>query len=206
MSTTLSLSSKSEPSLSDRREWRFTPLALPDLVLVEPPCFADARGWFSETYNARVFAKQGIDLVFLQDNTSFSAMAGTVRGLHYQSKPFEQAKLVRAVKGRLLDVAVDIRTGSPTYGKHAAVELSAENGRQLLVPAGFAHGFITREPDTIVAYKVTNFYAPDHDHGIFWADPDLGIDWGIDRADAVLSPKDLAWPRLVEATPLFFSM
>ena len=170
------------------------------VILIEPPRFGDARGWFSETYNARIFAAHGIDLSFVQDNTSFSATAGTVRGLHYQSPPFVQDKLVRVIHGRILDVAVDIRGGSATFGKHVAVELSAENGRQLLVPAGFAHGFITRDPNTLVAYKVTNFYAPDHDHGIFWADPDLGIDWGVNGAEAILSPKDMALPPFGQAT------
>jgi dTDP-4-dehydrorhamnose 3,5-epimerase len=178
-------------------------LAPSGAVLVEPPRFDDARGWFSETYNARIFAKQGIDLVFVQDNMSSSALAGTVRGLHYQSAPFAQAKLVRAAIGSIVDVAVDIRAGSPTYGQHVAVELSAENGRQLLVPVGFAHGFVTRAPDTVVTYKVTNFYAPDHDHGICWSDPDLGIDWGIDVDKAILSQKDANWPRLHQAEAHF---
>jgi dTDP-4-dehydrorhamnose 3,5-epimerase len=203
MSMTSSPSSQGEPSHSETGQWRFVPLGLSGVFLIEPPRFDDTRGWFSETYHAQAFARHGIELSFVQDNTSYSLAAGTVRGLHYQSPPFAQAKLVRVVKGRILDVAVDIRAGSPTYGKHVTVELSDENGRQLLVPVGFAHGFVTREPETVVAYKVTSHYAPDHDHGIFWADPDLGIAWGIDAADAILSPKDLNWPRLAEARPAF---
>jgi dTDP-4-dehydrorhamnose 3,5-epimerase len=179
------------------------PLALPEVILIEPPRFGDARGWFCETYSQRIFAEQGLDLEFVQDNVSFSEAARTVRGLHYQSEPFAQHKLVRVLNGRILDVAVDIRKSSPTFGKHVAAELSAENGRALLVPAGFAHGFITREPHTLLAYKVTDFYTPDHDHGILWSDPRLGIDWGIGAgAEAKLSPKDMAWPRLERADHL----
>jgi dTDP-4-dehydrorhamnose 3,5-epimerase len=184
------------------RTWRFTPLTLPDVVLVEAPRLGDARGWFSETHNQRIFAENCFDLRFVQDNMSFSAAAGTVRGLHYQSEPFAQHKLIRVLHGSILDVAVDIRRSSPTFGKHVVAKLSAENGRALLVPGGFAHGFITREPGTIVAYKVTAYYAPDHDRGIFWADPQLGIDWGIGQEEATLSLKDRALPPLAQAEPL----
>jgi dTDP-4-dehydrorhamnose 3,5-epimerase len=183
--------------------WRFTPLALPDVILVEAPRFGDARGWLSETYSQRVFAAHGIGLEFVQDNTSLSAAAGIVRGLHYQSEPFVQHKLVRVLQGRILDVVVDIRQSSPTFGKHVAVELSADNGLALLVPAGFAHGFVSREAQTLVTYKVTAFYSPDHDHGIFWADPRLGIAWSIDEAKATLSPKDKSLPPLEQAVHLF---
>ena len=163
------------------------PLALPDVFLVEPPRFDDTRGWFCETYSQRIYAKNGIELEFAQDNMSFSAATGTVRRLHYQSEPFAQHKPVCVLQGSILDVAVDIRKSSPTFGRHVAAEMSAANGRGLLVPAGFAHGFVTREPHVLVAYKVTDYYAPDHDHGIFWADPQLGIDWGIGReAEATL--------------------
>jgi dTDP-4-dehydrorhamnose 3,5-epimerase len=200
----------SSPSLNgapDRSDapakWRFTPLALPEVVLVETPRFGDARGWFSESYNRRVFAQNGIEVEFVQDNASLSAAAGTVRGLHYQSPPYAQGKLVRVLQGRILDVAVDIRKNSATFGAHASAELSAENSRQLYVPVGFAHGFVTRERDTIVAYKVTDFYAPDSDHGVFWADPELGIDWGIGEADATLSAKDQALPPLARAMGVF---
>jgi dTDP-4-dehydrorhamnose 3,5-epimerase len=200
---TSSPSSHGEQNPSERTQWRFVPLELSGVLLIEPPRFDDARGWFSETYHAQAFARHGVELNFVQDNASCSVATGTVRGLHYQSPPFAQAKLVRVVKGRILDVAVDIRAGSPTYGRHVTAELSDENGRQLLVPVGFAHGFVTREPETIVAYKVTSYYAPDHDHGVFWADPDLGIEWGIDAADAILSQKDLNWPRLAKTSPAF---
>jgi dTDP-4-dehydrorhamnose 3,5-epimerase len=204
MSTSLSQSLTGAPSPSEAKGWRFTPLSLPDVLLIEAPRFGDARGWFSETYNERVFAQSGVDLNFVQDNMSFSATAGTVRGLHYQSEPFAQDKLVRVLKGSILDVAVDIRKRSATFGRHVSALLSAENGRALLVPAGFAHGFITREPDTLVAYKVTALYAPAHDHGIFWADPELDIDWGAaTETEATLSAKDRVLPLLKDAQPLF---
>jgi len=204
MSTSSNPSSNGGQDRSEGKHWRFTPLALPEVILVEPPRFDDARGWFCETYSRRLFAEHGIDLQFVQDNMSFSAAAGTVRGLHYQSEPFAQHKLVRVLQGSILDVAVDIRKSSPTFGRHVAAELSIGNGRGLLVPAGFAHGFITREPHTLVAYKVTDYYAPEHDHGIFWADPALGIGWGMaSEAEATLSAKDRALPRLAQAGPLF---
>jgi dTDP-4-dehydrorhamnose 3,5-epimerase len=174
------------------------------VILVQPPRFADLRGWFCESYSERIFAEHGVTQQFVQDNIAFSAAAGTVRGLHYQSEPFAQDKLVRVLRGSILDVAVDIRRSSPTFSQHVAVELSAANGHALLVPAGFAHGLITREPGTLVMYKVTEFYAPDHDHGIFWADPELGIDWGAGPPDeAILSPKDLKLPPLRTAKHLF---
>jgi dTDP-4-dehydrorhamnose 3,5-epimerase len=203
MSTNSSPSSNGRQIPSEPKAWQFTALALPDVILVEPPRHEDARGWFSETYSARIFAENGFDLTFVQDNVSFSVAGGTVRGLHYQSHPFAQHKLVRVLRGRILDVAVDIRRGSATFGKHVAVELSSENGQAVLVPDGFAHGFVTLEAETYVAYKVTNSYAPHHDHGLYWADPDLAIDWGIAAQEAIVSAKDLALPRLAEAEPLF---
>ena len=204
MSTSSSLFCEGKQDHFERRKPRFVLLALSDVILIEPPRFGDARGWFCETYSQRTFVENGVDLEFVQDNLSFSAAAGTVRGLHFQTEPFAQHKLVHVLHGRILDVAVDIRKHSPTFGKHVSTELSAKNGRALLVPAGFAHGFITREPNTLLAYKVTDFYAPDHDHGIFWADPQLGIDWGIDvEAETTLSAKDLALPGLAEADHLF---
>jgi dTDP-4-dehydrorhamnose 3,5-epimerase len=204
MRLSLGLSSTGAQNPSEGRDWRFTRLALPDVVLIEAPRRGDARGWFCETYSRRVFAANGISLTFVQDNVSFSAETGTLRGLHYQSEPFAQDKLVRVLRGSVLDVAVDIREGSATFGRHVAVALSAENGRALLVPTGFAHGFITREPDTLVAYKVTAFYAAAHDRGIFWADPHLGIDWGLGAdAEPILSVKDLALPPLARAEHLF---
>ena len=162
--------------------------------LVEPKKFGDARGFFSETYHKGRLDAAGFSREFVQDNHSLSAQVGTVRGLHFQSPPFAQDKLVRVVRGRILDVAVDIRKGSPTFGDHAAVELSAENWRQLLVPAGFGHGYLTLEPGTEVIYKVTAPYAPDNDHGFLWSDPALGIGWGA--AAPILSDKDTALPVL----------
>jgi dTDP-4-dehydrorhamnose 3,5-epimerase len=173
------------------------------LLLIEPKRFGDHRGFFSETFHAARLAELGFAKPFVQDNHSLSAEPGTVRGLHYQSPPFAQAKLLRVVRGAILDVAVDIRRFSPTFGDHVAVELSAENWRQLLIPEGFAHGFVTRTPDTEVLYKVTAYYAPEHDHGILWSDPDLGIDWGIAPEAARLSDKDRAQPRLSDIVPPF---
>lgn len=156
----------------------------------------DERGWFSETYNQRVLAEHGIDAVFRQDNHSYSREAGVMRGLHFQAPPHAQAKLVRCVRGAIWDVAVDIRIGSPTYGRWAAATLSADNGSQLFVPIGFAHGFVTTAPDTEVIYKVTDFYAPECDRGIAWDDPDLALPWPLPAGGAVLSDKDRALPCL----------
>lgn len=168
------------------------------LLLLEPKKFGDERGFFSETYNRRQLAALGFDAEFVQDNQSLSVEVGVVRGLHFQSPPQAQAKLVRVVRGAILDVAVDLRRGSPTYGDHVAVELSAANWRQLLVPAGFAHGFATLVPETEIVYKVTGYYAPDHDHGLLWNDPALGIDWPVAAEAAILSAKDRIQPRLAE--------
>ncbi len=166
------------------------------LVLLEPKKHDDHRGFFSETYSRARLAEAGFDREFVQDNHVLSAQAGVLRGLHFQSPPFAQDKLVRVTRGAILDVAVDIRRGSPTFGDHVAVELSAANWRQILAPAGFGHGYLTLAPETEVIYKVTAYYAPEHDHGFLWSDPDLGIDWGIDPAAAILSDKDRALPRL----------
>lgn len=179
------------------------PLEIPDVRLVRPKRFADARGFFSEVYNGPAFAARGIQITFVQDNHSLSAAVGTVRGLHFQTPPFAQDKLVRVTRGRILDVAVDIRTRSSTFGRHVAVELSAENWLQLLVPIGFAHGFCTLEPDTEVIYKVSAPYAPAHDAGCLWNDPDLAIDWPVRSADAVLSERDARLPRLRDMTSPF---
>lgn len=185
--------------------WGFEKLEPSGLVLITPPRFNDGRGFFSETYNGRVFREHGIETVFVQDNFSLSTNAGTVRGLHFQTPPFAQVKLVRVLRGAILDVAVDVRQGSPTFGRHAAVKLSAVNGRQLYVPEGFAHGFLTLEPDTEVAYKVSAFYAPDHDSGIYWADPALSIGWGIDPETAAVSEKDAGLQTFAELqTPFHF--
>lgn len=172
---------------------------MPPLVLI-PRRFEDERGWFCETWNKDRLARTGIAIAFCQDNHSLSGPAGTVRGLHFQSPPHAQTKLVRCLRGRIFDVIVDIRRTSPTFGQWAGVELSADNGRQLLVPKGYAHGFLTLEPNCEVAYKVDDFYAPECDGGLAWNDPAIGIDWPL-GADAglpgpVLSAKDAALPPL----------
>ena len=159
-----------------------------------PRRFGDGRGWFEETWNARRMADAGFDIAFVQDNQSFSAEAETVRGLHFQRPPHAQGKLVRCLSGRIRDIAVDIRRGSPTYGRWVAEELSAGNGAQLWVPRGFLHGFVTLEPETTVAYKVDGFYAADCEGAVRFDDPDLAIDWGIAPGRAVLSDKDAAAP------------
>lgn len=177
--------------------------ALDGVVIVTPRRFGDARGWFSETWVGSKLRAEGIDLTFVQDNQSFSAPRGVLRGLHFQSPPVAQDKLVRVLRGAILDVAVDLRRASPTYGKHISVELSAENGRQLLVPIGFAHGFVTLMPDTEVFYKVTAPYAPECDKGLAFDDPTLGIDWGLDPSDLTLSDKDKKQPLLADL-PAYF--
>ncbi|MFZ0099701.1 MAG: dTDP-4-dehydrorhamnose 3,5-epimerase [Gemmobacter sp.] len=169
--------------------------SLPGVVILTPARFGDARGFFSETWNRRRLAEAGIDIDFVQDNHSVSAKAGTLRGLHFQSPPHAQAKLVRCGRGALYDVAVDIRRGSATYGQWVGVELSAENGRQLLIPAGFLHGFVTRADDTEIVYKCSDYYAPDCDGAVAWNS--VGIDWGL-TGDPVLSAKDAAAPALAD--------
>jgi dTDP-4-dehydrorhamnose 3,5-epimerase len=177
--------------------------AIEAVKIITPKKFGDHRGFFSEVYSRKAWAEAGLDYEFVQDNHSFSVEVGVIRGLHFQTAPFGQDKLVRVAKGRVLDVAVDLRRSSPTFGKHVAVELSAENWRQLLVPIGFAHGFCTLEPDTEVLYKVTNVYSPAHDKGLAFDDPALGIDWRIDLSKAVLSDKDRKHPRLAELGAMF---
>lgn len=165
------------------------------VTLLTPRRFGDHRGFFSESYSRRVMAEHGIDIDFVQDNHSLSATPGTVRGLHFQAPPHAQDKLVRCGKGALFDVAVDIRKGSPTYGQWYGAELSFDNGCQLLVPAGFAHGFMTLKPDTEIIYKCSDYYAPETEGAIVWNDPDLAIDWpALDGARAVLSAKDAEAP------------
>lgn len=158
----------------------------------------DSRGWFMETYSEATALACGIDVQFVQDNHSFSANEGTIRGLHFQRPPHAQAKLVRCVRGSIMDYAVDVRRGSPTYGRHVSVKLTSEGGEQLFVPVGFAHGFVTLESDVEVAYKVTGVYAPDCDGGLAWNDPTIGIDWPLPESGAVLSDKDKLLPALVE--------
>lgn len=179
------------------------PTAIADVKIVVPQRFEDARGFFAETYNRQVFAAAGIGVEFVQDNHSLSVPAGTVRGLHFQSPPFAQDKLVRVVRGRILDVAVDLRASSPSFGRHVAVELSAQNRRQLFVPVGFAHGFCTLEPETEVLYKVSNYYSKAHDHGLAWDDPALAIAWPVAPERAVLSDKDRQHPRLADLPSYF---
>jgi dTDP-4-dehydrorhamnose 3,5-epimerase len=171
-------------------------LEIPEVKLITPKKFGDHRGFFSETYNKKTLASLGIEMDFVQDNHSLSAEVGTIRGLHFQTPPFAQDKLVRIAQGSVLDVAVDIRRGSPTYGKFVSAVISAEAWNQILVPVGFAHGLCTLEPDTVVIYKVSNYYAPDHDLGLLWNDPDLGIDWPVSEAEAKLSDKDRKQPLL----------
>lgn len=166
--------------------------------LIVPKRHADERGWFSETFHEARLRALGIADRFVQDNQSWSRRAGTLRGLHAQCAPAAQAKLVSVLRGRVFDVAVDIRRGSPTFGRHVAAELTDANGRQLYVPAGFAHGFITLADDVIVNYKVSHVYAPAQERGIRWDDPDIGIPWPMKRDDIILSARDRALPALQE--------
>ena len=172
--------------------------ALPDVMILTPRRFGDQRGFFSESWSRRTFAEAGIEIDFVQDNHSLSGAPGTVRGLHFQAPPRAQIKLVRCGRGALFDVAVDIRRNSPTYGRWVGAELSFDNGRQLLIPAGFAHGFVTRQPDSEIVYKCSDFYAPETEGVLLWDDPDIGIDWGLGDLPPVLSEKDAAAPRLAE--------
>lgn len=168
---------------------KFSPAAIQGIVEIDPRVFGDARGYFFECYNRAKFAEGGIDAVFVQDNESFSTF-GVVRGLHYQLPPFTQAKLIRVIEGEVFDVAVDLRRGSPTFGKYWSSVLSSENRRMVYIPRGFAHGFAVRSEKAVFTYKCDNSYAPSHERSIRLDDPDLGIDWGIDPASAVLSEKD----------------
>ena len=177
----------------------FRPTKIPDVVLLVPKVFGDDRGFFLETFRADEFARECASVEFVQDNHSRSTR-GILRGLHYQN-PRPQGKLVRVTAGEVYDVVVDLREGSPTFGQHISRELSARNREQLYVPEGFAHGFCTLEPDTEVIYKVTDYYAPKHDHGILWNDPALGIDWPV--TDPLLSDKDRTHPRLADLPEYF---
>lgn len=173
-------------------------LDIPDVKIIRPKKFGDHRGFFSETYTKKTFEAAGLQYDFVQDNHSLSAEVGTVRGLHFQLPPFAQDKLVRVVRGAILDVAVDIRKGSPTFGRHVSAVISAADWNQILVPIGFAHGFCTLEPDTEVIYKVTNYYSAEHDRGLLWNDPDLGIDWPVAADKARLSDKDHKHPTFAQ--------
>jgi len=175
--------------------------SLPEVKILTPRRFGDTRGFFSESWNRARMAEAGLDYDFVQDNESLSEPVHTLRGLHYQAPPMAQAKLVRVARGRILDVAVDVRSGSPRYGRHCAVELSAENGRQLMVPRGFLHGFLTLEPECHVLYKADNYFAPEADGSVIWNDPDLGIDWGTHHAE--LSGKDAVAPLFRDWTSPF---
>lgn len=172
------------------------------LAVIEPRIFNDSRGYFFESFSERDFCEQVAQVKFVQDNESKSSY-GVIRGLHFQKPPYAQAKLVRVVKGKVLDVAVDLRAGSPTYGKHFAVELSDENHRQFFIPRGFAHGFSVLSDEVVFQYKCDNYYAPQSEGSVIWNDPDLAIDWGVPRDKAVLSEKDSVNPRLRDLEKIF---
>jgi dTDP-4-dehydrorhamnose 3,5-epimerase len=180
-----------------------TPLALPDVLLISGRRFTDDRGYFFETFRRNDFAQIGIDAAFVQENMSKSTLRGTVRGLHFQAPPYAQAKLVRVLCGAIFDVAVDIRKGSPQYGAWCGATLTAESGEQLYVPHGFAHGFFCLEDNTVVSYKVDNYYDRPSEGGIIWDDPDLGIAWPKDAGEAVLSEKDTKLPRFAQSQSPF---
>ncbi|MBB5723620.1 dTDP-4-dehydrorhamnose 3,5-epimerase [Loktanella ponticola] len=184
---------------------QITPTDLPDVLEITPARFGDHRGFFSETWNRKALAEAGLDIDFCQDNHSLSAERHTLRGLHFQAPPSAQDKLIRVVAGTILDVAVDIRRGSPTYAQWVAVPLSADTGNQLFVPKGFLHGFLTLTPDVQVVYKCSDYYAPDTDGSIRWNDPTIAIDWGVNEGDVTLSGKDADAPFLADFdTPFTF--
>jgi dTDP-4-dehydrorhamnose 3,5-epimerase len=176
---------------------------LPEVLLIKPVRHADARGWFTEVYNETAFAAAGITTRFVQDNVSYSAEPGTLRGLHFQTPPFAQDKLVRCARGSILDIVVDIRRSSPRFGQHTRIELSRENGLLVLIPAGFAHGLCTLEKACEVNYKVSAHFSAEHDRGIAYNDPALGIDWPVPPNGLTLSDRDLRWPVLADASALF---
>lgn len=172
--------------------------AISGVVIITPKKLGDSRGYFMETYRQAEFEAEVGSFAFVQENCSYSAQTGTVRGLHFQINPRAQGKLVSCVSGSLLDAVVDIRKGSPSYGQFVTAELSAKNAKQLWVPPGFAHGFCTLEPDTVISYKVTDYYSPEHDRGMLWNDPDVAINWPVAAHVANLSDKDLKLPRLAD--------
>lgn len=181
----------------------FTPQSIPDVILFEPKVHGDQRGYFTETYRQDVFDQAtGFKVEFTQDNES-SSSRGVLRGLHFQLPPHAQSKLVRVIKGAVLDVAVDIREGSPTFGQHVAVELTEENKHQLFIPRGFAHGFVVLSEQAIFAYKVDSYYSPECDRGLAWNDPDINIDWQIAAQDIKLSAKDTRQPTLANLSDRF---
>jgi dTDP-4-dehydrorhamnose 3,5-epimerase len=178
-------------------------LAIPDVKLIRTPRFSDARGYFCETFQRVDFAAQGLDNDFLRDNQASSDRPGTVGGLHFQRPHFAQAKLIRVLHGSIFDVAVDLCRSSPSYGMHIAIELSSEGNEQLFIPAGFAYGFCTLEPDTVVFYKVDQVYSAAHDGGVNWADSGLAIEWPVTSAEPILSEKDRRLPALADLAPVF---
>jgi dTDP-4-dehydrorhamnose 3,5-epimerase len=178
-------------------------LAIPDVWTFKPRRFEDARGWFEETFNARTLQDALPGLTFVQDNQALSRETGTLRGLHFQKPPRAQDKLVRVLRGAILDVAVDIRNSSPTFGKWVSADISAENGLQIFIPKGFAHGYVTTQPDTEVLYKVSDFYSAEHEMGVVWNDPSIGVDWRVTPDAIITAEKDLNWPRLAELPALF---
>ncbi len=178
-------------------------LPIPGLACIVPTRLGDKRGFFSEVFKEQWFRENVADVSFVQENESLSAIVGTVRGLHFQLPPFAQGKLVRCIAGRVFDVAVDIRVGSPTYGKWFGLELSMENGAQLWIPPGFAHGFATLESDSILSYKVTAPYSAEHDRGLLWDDETIAIEWPIEASKVILSEKDLKQPKLVNLPSAF---
>lgn len=181
----------------------FQRLSIPEVFVFTPKRFGDDRGYFAETYNSALMEPMTGPLNWVQDNHSHSAVRGTLRGLHFQKPPFAQHKLVRCIRGAILDVAVDIRHGSPTFGDHVSTILTADGGEQIFVPAGFAHGFVTLEDGCEVIYKVTNHYSAPHDSGIKWNDPELAIDWGLDEREIKLSARDAEQPLLSETPAVF---
>ena len=180
---------------------KVTETKIPGVKIIEPDCFGDHRGWFMETYSTAKYSEMGICNVFVQDNHSMSGKKGTLRGLHFQNNPMAQAKLVRCTKGAVIDVAVDLRKGSPTYKQWVSVELSAENKRQFYIPRGFAHGFLTLTDDVEFEYKVDNLYSKEHDRGIRYDDPAIGVDWGglLNGIEPILSEKDVNGPLLADS-------
>lgn len=177
--------------------------AIADVKLITPVRHGDARGFFVELFRLDALRQHGVEVEFVQDNQAFSAAADVVRGLHFQVPPMAQAKLLRVAAGAIIDVAVDLRRGSPSYGRHVAVEMHADGGTQIFIPEGFAHGYRTLVPNTEVIYKVNRYYSPEHDRGLRWDDPALGINWGISSAAAQLSDKDRRQPLLSELGPVF---
>jgi dTDP-4-dehydrorhamnose 3,5-epimerase len=178
-------------------------LAIDDVWLFTPRRFEDERGWFCETFNALTLAESLGGVAFVQDNHAYSSCVHTLRGLHFQAPPKAQDKFVRVVRGAVLDVAVDIRRSSPTFGRSVAALLSADNRRQIFVPKGFAHGYLTLAPDTEVLYKVSDFYSREHEAGLFWDDPALAIDWGVAREQVIVAERDRLLPRLDQLNPFF---